>query len=124
MTDIGLPTVEDDRALGTGETAEAIAAHWRQGGVSEVLVKLGAEGCLLPDGKMLAPPARLTPLDTSGAGDAFDAGYLAARLRGARPARAALDGQKLAAWTVMRQGAIPPRDHAAPYGEMVNGAPE
>jgi 2-dehydro-3-deoxygluconokinase len=122
--DIGLPTVEDDRALGTGETAQEIAAHWRQGGVTEVLVKLGAEGCLLPDGSRLAPPTQLVPLDTSGAGDAFDAGYLAARLRGLAPAEAARDGQKLAAWTVMRQGAIPPRDHAAPYGEMVNAAPE
>lgn len=121
---VGLPTLEDDRALGTGDTPEAIAAYWRERGAREVTVKLGIEGCLLPNGEVMPPPASLTPLDTSGAGDAFDAGYLAARLRGALPHEAALHGQKLAGWTVMRQGAIPPRDHAAPYGEMVSGAPE
>jgi 2-dehydro-3-deoxygluconokinase len=121
---VGLPTLEDDRALGTAETPEDIAAYWRERGTREVLVKLGAAGCLLPNGEIMPPPASLTPLDTSGAGDAFDAGYLAARLRAASPIEAALQGQKLAGWTVMRQGAIPPRDHAAPYGEMVSASPE
>lgn len=122
VADIGLPTIEDDRALGAGDTAEAIAAYWAARGAGEVIVKLGAEGCLLPDGAVLAPPAPLIPLDTSGAGDAFDAGYLGARMRGARPAAAALLGHRLAGWNAMRLGAIPPRDHAAPYTEMLAGA--
>ncbi len=123
MADFGLPTLEDDRQLHTGATAEEIAAHWVTYGADEVLVKLGEDGCLLPSGEIVAPPARLVPLDTSGAGDAFDAGYLAARMRGLEPKEAAADGHKLAAWTVLRQGAIPPRDHSAPYGEMTSGAP-
>lgn len=124
VAEVGLPTLEDDRALGTGETPEAIAAYWRERGAREVTVKMGAAGCLLPGGEVMPPPASLAPLDTSGAGDAFDAGYLAARLRGISPAEAAQHGQKLAGWAVMRQGAIPPRDHAAPYRGMVSGAPE
>lgn len=119
VADIGLPTLEDDRALGAGDSAEAIADHWHRGGAGEVVVKMGTEGCLLPDGRIMEPPVPLIALDTSGAGDAFDAGYLAARMRGASPGESALQGHKLAGWTVMRQGAIPPRDHAAPYTEML-----
>lgn len=122
LADVGLPTVEDERALGGGETSAAIARHWAEQGAGEVVVKLGSEGCLLPDGTALPAPEKLIPLDTSGAGDAFDAGYLAAWLRGSAPAEAALAGHRLAAWTVMRQGAIPPRDHAAPYAALAGAA--
>lgn len=117
LADIGLPTLEDERALGTNETTEGVADYWRERGASEVLVKLGAEGCLLPSGDVMPPPMPLVPVDTSGAGDAFDAGYLSARLRGTSPEQAAREAHQLAGWTVMRPGAIPPRDSAAPYAE-------
>jgi 2-dehydro-3-deoxygluconokinase len=52
----------------------------------------------------------LSPVDTSGAGDAFNAGYLHARLSGATPTEAANEGHRLAGWVVMRPGAIPPQD--------------
>jgi len=106
--DIGLPTLEDEQALGNCD-AEAITAHWRQLGCDEVVLKLGAAGCLLPDGTPCPPPQVLQPVDTSGAGDAFDAGYLGARVGGADPAEAALTGHALAGWVVMRPGAIPAR---------------
>ncbi|HEX7751793.1 MAG TPA: sugar kinase [Novosphingobium sp.] len=108
--DIGLPTLEDEAALSGDHTAEAVAAHWQGLGCGETIVKLGAEGCRLPDGPLAAPEQVLRPVDTSGAGDAFNAGYLAARLRGAGVAEAAREGHALAAWTIMRPGAIPPRD--------------
>lgn len=108
LADIGLPTLEDESALGLPD-AEAVARHWQGLGCAETVVKLGAQGCRLPDGGTLAPPERLQPVDTSGAGDAFDAGYLAARLDGATPREAALAGHALAGWTIMRPGACPPR---------------
>ena len=114
LCDIGLPTLDDERALGSGNAA-SVAAHWSTLGCGEVLVKMGEEGCLLPSGELLAPPQRLSPIDTSGAGDAFNAGYLSARLRGLSPEEAALAGHRLAGWVVMRSGAIPPRDSMAPY---------
>lgn len=107
---IGLPTLEDETML-TGETdAAAVAAHWQGLGCAETVVKLGAQGCRLPDGQIVAPERVLAPVDTSGAGDAFNAGYLAARLRGEVPAQAAIAGHALAGWTIMRRGAIPARD--------------
>jgi len=58
-------------------SAEQVAAHWRAAGVGEVAVKMGAEGCLTLEG-MNAPPPAPNIADTSGGGDAFNAGYLSA----------------------------------------------
>jgi 2-dehydro-3-deoxygluconokinase len=112
---IGLPTLEDEVALGMAADPQAVAAYWQSRGCGETVVKLGADGCLLPDGTVLPPPQRIEPVDTSGAGDAFNAGYLATRLSGANPQEAALQGHRLAGWTIARPGAIPPRDADAPY---------
>lgn len=114
-TDIGLPTLADEIELGAAGDPAATATHWRELGCGEVAIKLGADGCLL-SGETQPPPEPVRVLDSSGAGDAFNAGYLAARLHGSEPADAALEGQRLAGWTLARRGAIPPRDDAAPYG--------
>ncbi|MDE2303104.1 MAG: sugar kinase [Sphingomonadales bacterium] len=108
--DFGLPTLDDEIALDGAGDALAVAAHWQRLGCAEPVVKLGAAGCRLADGAIIAPARQLAALDTSGAGDAFDAGYLGARLRGAPPAEAARQGHALAGWTIMRPGAIPPRE--------------
>lgn len=108
--DIGLPTLDDEYSLSGENTADAVAAHWTRLGCSETIVKLGAQGCRLPDGTLLPPPAVLQPVDTSGAGDAFNGGYLAARFTGSTIRESALQGHTLAGWCVMRQGAIPPQD--------------
>ncbi|WP_435417019.1 sugar kinase [Parerythrobacter aurantius] len=106
---IGLPTLEDEAMIMGGETSpDGVARHWQSLGCKEVVVKMGASGARLPDGE-ISPPGRIVrPVDTSGAGDAFNAGYLSARLRGGTPAEAAAEGHRIAGWTIMRQGAIPP----------------
>lgn len=108
--DIGLPTLEDEQLLSGDRDADAVAAHWQSLGCEETIVKFGAEGCRLPDGAVVAPARALQPVDTSGAGDAFNAGYLDARMRGSVPEQAARAGHELAGWTIMRRGAIPPRE--------------
>lgn len=108
--DIGLPTLEDEAALSGAASALEVADRWKALGCGEVVVKLGADGCLLPDGRQARPAERLQPVDTSGAGDAFNAGYLAGRMSGEAIDEAARRGHRLAGWTIMRKGAIPPRD--------------
>lgn len=108
--DIGLPTLEDEASLSGTADAAAVAGHWRALGCAETVVKLGAEGARLPDGTIIPPPDVLKPVDTSGAGDAFNGGYLAARMSGASVQAAVMAGHKLAGWCVMRTGAIPARD--------------
>ena len=113
--DIGLPTLDDETLLNPGATADSVAAHWQAPGCAETVVKLGPQGCRLPDGRVIAPPQVLVPQDTSGAGDAFNAGFLDARLRGLPIADAALAGHRLAGWVVTQAGAIPARSTDAPY---------
>lgn len=104
--DIGLPTLDDETALGIAD-ADGVAAHWQARGCREVVVKLGERGCRVPDGRIIPPERVEVPVDTSGAGDAFNAGYLDARLRGESEDAAARAGHQLAHWTIMRPGAIP-----------------
>ena len=126
LADIGLPTLEDETALAvTGEgaapagtdEAAAVLDRWRRAGVGEVAIKCGADGCIV-DGEAVPPPARLAPVDTSGAGDAFNAGYLHARLAGRPPRAAALVGHRLAGWVVMHRGAVPAATADAPYAAL------
>lgn len=113
--DIGLPTLEDERLLSGELNADAVGKHWRALGCPETVVKLGPEGALLPDDNIIPPPEVLQPFDTSGAGDAFNGGYLASRMDGASVEDAVMAGHRLAGWCVMRAGAIPANDSAAPY---------
>ena len=117
LADIGLPTLEDEAALAGSDDLGAVLALWRAAGVGEVVVKRGADGCVV-DGDLVAPPTRLAPLDTSGAGDAFNAGYLHARLAGRSPRDAALAGHRLAGWVVMQRGAVPAATADAPYAAL------
>ncbi len=106
---IGLPTLEDETQISGETSAEDVSRHWQSLGCAQTVVKMGALGCRLPDGKIIPPPQVLLPVDTSGAGDAFNAGYLHACLSGATPEEAAIEGHGLAGWVVMRSGAIPPQ---------------
>jgi 2-dehydro-3-deoxygluconokinase len=108
-----LPTLEDERELWGDETAASAVARWRAFGVREGVIKRGAEAALVftADGDFEAPAA--TPfrvIDTTAAGDAFNAGYLARRLRGDAPREAARFAHRLAAIVVQYPGAIAPRE--------------
>ncbi|HEX8445997.1 MAG TPA: sugar kinase [Sphingomonas sp.] len=112
--DIGLPTLEDEAALCGTPDAATVADQWRALGAGEVVVKTGSEGCRI-DGTTIAPPQRLSPIDTSGAGDAFNAGYLHGRLIGHDRPASAMIGHRLAGWVVMQPGAVPAQAADAPY---------
>ncbi|CCW19224.1 2-dehydro-3-deoxygluconate kinase [Sphingobium indicum BiD32] len=114
VSDMGLPTLADEVEMGAADDAQDAAARWGAGEGREVVVKLGGEGALV-DGTIVPIPQRVPVIDSSGAGDAFNGGYLHARLAGATPVDAALAGHRLAGWNIGRRGAIPVRDGDAPY---------
>ena len=62
----------------------------------------------------IAPGETVKPMDTTGAGDSFNAGYLASRLNGARPEDAVTAGRELAGVVVRHIGAIIPREAMPP----------
>jgi sugar/nucleoside kinase (ribokinase family) len=71
-----------------------------------VVMKLGEKGCLVGwEGKYeLVPGVRVTPVDTTGAGDAFAAGFLYGRLTGADPLPSARLANALASRIVGVEG--------------------
>ncbi|MEZ5930919.1 MAG: sugar kinase [Alphaproteobacteria bacterium] len=115
-TDIALPTLDDEQALFGDADADAVAARLHEHGVCEVVVKRGAAGCLLSGDGHLDTVAT-TPvdpvIDSTAAGDSFNAGYLAARLLGASRTGAAQTGHRLAGLVVRHRGAIIPKEAMA-----------
>jgi 2-dehydro-3-deoxygluconokinase len=110
---LALPTFEDEQALwGDRNPADTIARYAARG--AEVCIKRGADGCLIGDGTEIPVPARITPVDTTAAGDAFNAAYLTARLAGRAPAEAALAGHWLAGAVIRHPGAIMARNVRVP----------
>ena len=112
LADIVLPSLDDERLLWGDSSAEAVLARYAEAGVDEVVVKDGERGaCLLQDGRAqhIPVPAQVAPVDTTAAGDSFNAAYLAARLAGLLPSEAVLYGHRLSAIVVSHRGAIAPQ---------------
>lgn len=114
VSDIGLPTNVDEAQLHEMSMAESqIAIRWHEAGCGEVVVKAGEKGCVYSDALTAARhfyANKVHVIDSSGAGDAFNAGYLASRHKGNDVETAVQCGQRLAAWVIQRSGAIPSRD--------------
>jgi len=109
--DIALPTLDDEQALFGVKDALECADRLHRQGVAEVAIKLGEAGCFLSSaeftGEIAAEPVE-TVVDSTAAGDSFNAGYLAARLLGADPPAAGRLGNRLAARVIGHPGAIIP----------------
>jgi 2-dehydro-3-deoxygluconokinase len=84
------------------------AADWAlEQGLGLAVVKLGADGALVatPAERRTIPPFTIPRVvDTVGAGDGFDAGFIAARLLGRDPWRAAELGNVVGAHALMVEG--------------------
>jgi ribokinase len=77
-------------------------------GVKNVLLKLGSRGCVIAQGnfpKEQVAAFLVNVVDTTGAGDAFNAGFAVALMRGSTIARSAVFASAVAAISVTRPGA-------------------
>ena len=117
ICDVALPSSEDIARLFGLEEPQQQANLLLAMGVRELALTLGSSGCLVIDGEVrarLPAPAVDKVVDTSGAGDAFNGAYLAARLRGGSAAEAAQAGLEVASRVVTQAGAIVPRSISHP----------
>ncbi|MFD2440908.1 PfkB family carbohydrate kinase [Paracoccus kondratievae] len=86
--------------------------------MTEVVVKNAGGPILAASGAVLLrhDPASVAPLDTTGAGDSFNGGYLAARLQGQSIDRALCCGANLAARVIRHPGALIPMEQLTASG--------
>jgi len=103
--DILLPN-EDElikiaHAASTEEALEKLAPR-----VKLIVVKCGSRGAIVQQGPQRdwIAPVPVDPVDTIGAGDSFDAGFLSAYLQGKDPLAAAAFGNLTGALSTLRQG--------------------
>lgn len=110
--DIALPTFEDEAMLWGDASPGATVDRLQAFGIGEIVVKNGPNDALIAaegSRETLPVPEVVQPVDTTAAGDSFNAGYLAARLAGEAPVSAARAAHRLAAEKIRHRGAIMPR---------------
>ena len=112
--DMALITLDDHQALLEIADADAAINDAYALAAGEVVVKRGGEPTLI---RVAGEPPLAVPtfkvsrvVDTTGAGDSFAGGYLAARLQGLAPQAAAKCGNKLASIVIQHAGAIIPAE--------------
>lgn len=112
LSDIVLPTFQDEVFLFGDATPESTANRLAELGVGEIVVKNGPAPALVAHGPAswsvaaTAAPA----VDTTGAGDSFNGAYLAARQKGEEPAQAARRAHIVAGLVIGVHGALAPMD--------------
>jgi ribokinase len=97
---------EAEHLTGCREAGQMASALHRLG-ARRILLKLGEQGCLLSDedDREVIPAFHVPVADTTGAGDAFVAGYLAALRQGLAALEAARMANAVAALSVQQAGA-------------------
>ena len=111
FVDVYLPSRQDLESAYADQMLLDVLRGYADVGVSTVVMKDGSDGCaMLVDNELvkLAPIERSHVVDTTGAGDAFNAGLIAGLLRGSSLEGACDLSQRVAARTLIVPGAIDP----------------
>ncbi len=115
-------TYDDEQRLWGDSSPEATLARLHAAKAARVVIKLGAAGCLFSDGaivqKIPATPVAMVT-DTTAAGDAFNAGFLAAWLNGHAPEECCRAANALASVVIQHRGAIIPAGATPLFAQLL-----
>jgi 2-dehydro-3-deoxygluconokinase len=109
LSDVVLPGVEDHVALYDCHNADEVADYLESFKIKEIIIKNGSEGVLVSiDGKRsyIDIEAVKNVIDTTSAGDSFNAGYLSARLSGCDASDSVKFAANVAGCVIQHKGAI------------------
>lgn len=109
MSDIILPSFDDEAALFGDASPTETVMRYRDLGVKEVVVKNAGNPCtFLSNGQVetIPTPTVSKIVDATGAGDSFNAAFLATRLSGKDTADAIRAGQDLSGKVIQTHGAL------------------
>lgn len=109
FTDIALLTLDDEQLLWGDDSVEACKQRYAKFTIGELVLKRGADDAVIitPDAEIRVPvPPVENVIDTTGAGDTFNAGYLAGRLEAKSLEDSAKLGIKCAGIIIRYRGAI------------------
>ncbi len=109
--DIVLPTLDDETLLWGVTSIAECHQFYNNHGVKELVIKADGPSChVFSDSEYIHKNATpVAAIDTTGAGDSFNAGYLASRCHGNSILDAIDRAQQLAAQVVQHRGAVLPR---------------
>jgi len=101
-----LPSYHDLLHIYPQKTPEEIIAVLHNLGAQNIILKMGKAGCLLSCGTGIEamPSVATEVVDTTGAGDAFVAGFIAGLVHGCDPRQSALIGSRAAAACIRHVG--------------------
>lgn len=111
VSDTVLPSHEDEATWFGDTDPDATLARYLRAGARTVVVKNGpGEISISHDGTIsrVRPVAAATVVDTTAAGDSFNAGFLASRLSGELIDQAVIDAAALAGRVIQSRGALMP----------------
>jgi 2-dehydro-3-deoxygluconokinase len=109
FTDIALLTLDDELLLWGDDSIQGCKQRYQKFKLSELVLKRGADDAIVitPDAEIRIPvPTVSGVVDTTGAGDTFNAGYLAGRLMGKSLEDSAKQGIRCAGIIIRHRGAI------------------
>ncbi|MBL4674554.1 MAG: sugar kinase [Arenicella sp.] len=106
-----LTTFDDDKLMWQSHSPQQALVTWQDKTRGEIIIKNGEHPALLYKDDVseeISPGEIIQPIDTTGAGDSFNAAYLAARLTGSNMQQAAALAHGLAGKVIGHRGAILP----------------
>ena len=123
--DYFVPSLDDMRVLYPGAAPEDIVRVLLAGGAGAVVLKMGPEGCLAARGpdRWHVPALPTDVVDTTGAGDCWDAGFLAGLAHGRDLRAAAVTGAAAARFCIQAVGGstgVPLYEHVRNLAETVS----